>query len=215
MTKVLVFDFDGVILESNDIKTQAFAALFPEYPEHHEAIRAHHLDNVGISRFEKFRFIYENLLCKPLDEEESQRLGQHFSELCFSKVLSCPFVPGAREALKVLAPCFPLYVASGTPEDELLEIVRARGLSQYFRGVYGSPREKSTLLRLIMSQEGVSPAQVLFIGDGESDYLASQAVGVPFFARVRASMQQRWRTLGVVGSPDLKDLPARVNEASL
>ena len=37
-TKAIIFDFDGVILESMDVKARAFAFLFREYPEYTEKI---------------------------------------------------------------------------------------------------------------------------------------------------------------------------------
>ena len=57
--KAIALDFDGVILESAVIKTQAFSGVFENYPEHLEAIINHHLNNVGVSRYEKFKYIYK------------------------------------------------------------------------------------------------------------------------------------------------------------
>ena len=127
MIGAIVFDFDGVILESADLKTVAFVEMFADRPEHQDAIRAHHLENLGISRYEKFRWIYANLFHEPLTEQRSAELGQQFSNLVFDKVLACPFVPGARQALDALHGTRPLYVASGTPHDELLRIIDHRG----------------------------------------------------------------------------------------
>ena len=50
MWSAIVFDFDGVILESLDIKTRAFAALFDGFPDHTEQIAGYHLNNLGVSR---------------------------------------------------------------------------------------------------------------------------------------------------------------------
>src|SRR5688500_11624263 len=71
----VIFDFDGVILESANIKTEAFLTLFADHTEHREAIRGYHVRNVGISRFRKFEWIYSELLKTPLCEAESIRLG--------------------------------------------------------------------------------------------------------------------------------------------
>ena len=45
--RAVVFDFDGVIIESGDIKTEAFLELFAAYPEHLPAIKRHHLDHLA------------------------------------------------------------------------------------------------------------------------------------------------------------------------
>lgn len=82
MKKAIVFDFDGVILESMDVKTRAFRDLFEDYPEHNDEIVRFHLDNGGMSRFEKFRIIYRDILSLPLSESEFERLSTKFSARC-------------------------------------------------------------------------------------------------------------------------------------
>src|SRR5688572_19058444 len=140
--RAVVFDFDGVILESADVKTDAFVELFAHLPpEQVEAVRRHHLDNMGISRFKKFAWIYENLVGRALADAESQALGVRFSELALARILAAPFVGGADAALAALAARYPLFVASGTPQEELDLIVDRRGLRRYFREVWGTPTE--------------------------------------------------------------------------
>src|SRR5688500_2811176 len=100
----VAFDFDGVILESSDIKTEAFVELFA----HHgaavaEGVREHHLARLGVSRFRKFEWIYEHLLGRKITDEESAELGDRFNALVIRRVLDCPMVRGAREALAALA----------------------------------------------------------------------------------------------------------------
>lgn len=60
----IFFDFDGVILESVDIKGWAFGKLFENYPQHVDEIVAFHFANGGMSRFDKFRYIYKKYLKK-------------------------------------------------------------------------------------------------------------------------------------------------------
>ena len=59
MLKAILFDFDGVLVESVDIKTKAFAKLFEnEGPEIVNKVVEYHLANGGVSRFKKFDYIY-------------------------------------------------------------------------------------------------------------------------------------------------------------
>ncbi len=124
MIRAAVFDFDGVIAESTDIKTEAFRRLFDgdeRAVEYHEA-------NMGVSRYDKFRHITTEILGRTYTPEDERRLGERFSELVVDEVVRCPFVPGARELLERLAGELPLFVASATPEDEVRRIVSLRGL---------------------------------------------------------------------------------------
>jgi phosphoglycolate phosphatase-like HAD superfamily hydrolase len=209
--RAIVFDFDGVVLESADVKTDAFVELFAAHgPEIAAQVKAHHLANLGISRFKKFAWIYEHLLGRAITDDESKALGDRFSALALEKILVAPFVPGAEAALAALAARWPLFVASGTPDDELKLIVDRRGLAPRFREVHGTPREKPEILRDLMARHGLATHETLFIGDGASDHKAAVATGVEFLARDTPALHDHWTQLGVRRAPDLAGLPALV-----
>jgi phosphoglycolate phosphatase-like HAD superfamily hydrolase len=206
--KAVVFDFDGVILESAEVKTDAFVELYAAHgPAVVEQVRAHHLANLGISRFKKFAWIAEHVLRTPLSDAASAALGVRFSDLALAKVLAAPFVPGAEAALPALAKLgLPMFVASGTPVDELRMIVERRGLAAWFAEVHGAPREKPEVLGDLMARHALAPAQVLFIGDGMSDYNAARAATTQFLARDTPALHDEWVALGVRRAPDLVGL---------
>jgi len=207
---VLVFDFDGVILESADIKTRAFRELFSVYSDKIDAIVAYHEANAGISRFQKFRHIYQHLLNKSLSPEEEQELGERFASLVVEEVMQCSFVPGALEFLQTCAGTYPLFVASGTPEDELHRLVVARGLAGLFRGAYGSPKTKTAILEEILTMTRIPRTSLLFIGDGFSDYEAAKATGVTFIGRAKPGRPHFFEGLGVPVIADLFELERRL-----
>ncbi len=212
MLKGIVFDFDGVILESVDIKTQAFIELFQDYPAHLDRIVKLHLDNGGMSRFEKFEIIYRDYLRMPVDEALLKQLGKSFSELVYDKMLNCPFVPGAEKFLNARAREFPLFVVSGAPEDELRAIVERRNLARLFQRIYGSPRKKSETLAEIMAMNNWRSGEIVFIGDALGDYASAHQLEVPFIGRVLrgvANLSPRDGVLAVVG--DLRELDAHWN----
>lgn len=207
----VVFDFDGVILESADVKTEAFVELYAHHGDHVvHRVREHHLANLGISRYKKFAWIAEHVLRQPLSDADSQALGARFSELALEKVLAAPFVAGADRSLDALCEAgrgLPLFVASGTPHDELQMIVERRGLHRVFREVHGAPREKPEILRDLLKRLELTPEQMLFIGDGMTDYKAAVAVGCHFLARTTPALHDDWVQLGVRYEPDLRRLP--------
>ena len=98
MIRAIVFDFDGVLVESVEVKTRAFARLFAgETPEAVERIVTYHRQHGGISRFEKFETIYRDLLKRPLSEEIFHALCEQFSRLVVEEVVAAPWVEGALE----------------------------------------------------------------------------------------------------------------------
>ena len=211
--RAVVFDFDGIILESVDVKTRAFVALFADRPEHADEIRRLHLDNAGMPRYEKFERIHRDILGLPLDEEQSARLGRDFGALIRAEMLSCDFVAGAPELLERLAASYPLYVASATPEGEMREIVGERGLAHFFTEVYGSPSTKADILQRILDENDFEPGEVVFVGDALSDYKAAVTVGAMFVGRVLPDGDVVFPSDGVTMTvPDLIELDRRWHE---
>lgn len=181
---VIVLDFDGVILESVGIKGAAFRALFAQYPQHQDRIEQFHYDNSGMSRYEKFAWIYRDLLRRPLTAETVAVLDRQFGDAVASALRTCPFVAGAREFIERRATDgYRLCIASGTPEPELRVIVNDRGLTPFFSAVYGAPRTKAALLQTIADESDVPVDALLFIGDGRQDCEAAMEVGASFIAR--------------------------------
>lgn len=203
MVKAIIFDFDGVIIESAGIKTEAFRKLFCDYPDLVDEIVAYHLKYQGISRYVKFRHIYKDILKKGLTKDIEEKLGRRFSELVLEEVLKAPFVAGAKKFLEENNGRFQLFVASGTPEGELLDIVSARGLTEYFKGIYGSPKEKADIIRSIRDGCGFSDDEIVYIGDSESDLVAAEKAGVAFIERDARALS---RPASRRGHPVVRDL---------
>jgi HAD superfamily hydrolase (TIGR01549 family) len=182
--RLVILDFDGVILDSVGIKTEAYHDLFLDHPRELDRIMEYHLANLGTSRFEKIRYVYHTILGKELPPEEFEALLRRYADLVLAKVLQAPFIPGAPEFLERFHRRLPLFVVSGTPEDEIRFIVRERGLDRFFRGVYGSPRGKTDYIHEILAATGVEPGRALYVGDAPNDLHAAEAAGIRFAGRV-------------------------------
>ena len=203
----IIFDFDGVIVESGDIKTNAFADLYQSYGDSivKEVVRYHKL-NGGLSRYKKFRYFQQYLLKKqPLTQDEEDKLDETFSRLVVEAVIASDSVPGADEFIQIEASRIPLFIASGTPETELNTIVTRRGLDPYFTEVRGSPKLKETLIAEILSAHDLTPERVLMIGDALIDYQSAQVNNLAFLGRVRIGDQNPFPEY-VKTVPDLKSL---------
>ncbi|CAK0778260.1 HAD family hydrolase [uncultured Gammaproteobacteria bacterium] len=201
----LVFDFDGVILESADLKTQVFAELFRHKADHLPAILDLHQRLGGVCRYRKFDMIHRDILRWPLDEIERQQLGQRFAALVAASIDACPFVPGALEFLIEWAGRTPMFVASGTPDDELRSIVRRRGLERFFVEVHGSPRQKPEIINDLLQRHGLAASEVVFIGDSQTDYQAAHETGLRFVGRRTVGAKASFPA-EVTGLPDLTGL---------
>ncbi|MGA2917104.1 HAD family hydrolase [Methanoregula sp.] len=192
MIDTVILDFDGVILESVSVKTDAFRSLFSFVPDHVDEIIEYHLSHGGVSRFDKFRFIYHDLLKKDLSEEQFNFLSEEFAKLVYNGVLTSPYVNGAMPFLEKNHQRFHLFVVSATPEEELISIIRTRGIAHYLQGVYGAPRKKEDCIRHILSERGITSDSALFVGDSPNDLEAAQKTGVHFIGRVRPGDTDRF-----------------------
>lgn len=185
--QAIFFDFDGVILDSVNVKTEAFAAMFHQYGSKvQRQVVDFHLANGGMSRFKKFEHYYKNLLHRDVSQNELVLLGDKFTELSLQGVIDSPFMPGALETLKLLSftktPCF---IVSGTPHDEIKHIIQQKDLSAYFLEVHGSPKVKSVIVSELICKYNFTSSSCLFIGDAMSDYRAAQETGLKFLGIVK------------------------------
>ncbi|MFQ5787435.1 MAG: HAD family hydrolase [Thermodesulfobacteriota bacterium] len=184
MIKVIFFDFDGVIVESVDIKTNAFAELFEqEGGDIVKKVVDYHLKNTGVSRYEKFRYIYEEILNSPLTENEFKILCDKFANLVVESVIKAPYVKGIKEFLENYSARYKCFVVSATPQKEIEEIIQKRNISHFLKAVYGAPTKKSDAVKEVRMQENIDSHDAVYIGDALSDYEAATSNAVKFIAR--------------------------------
>lgn len=185
MIKAVIFDFDGVIVESIDIKTAAFAKLFER--EGRKAVKKvveYHLANAGVSRYEKFRHIYREILKRDLSKNEFKKLCDRFASLVVESVVRAPYVKGAYQFLKKHAAKYKFFVTSATPQEEIEEIIKKRSIADFFSAVYGAPTMKSDAVKYILKKKGLRPSSIVYIGDALSDYKVAQDNHINFIARI-------------------------------
>lgn len=179
--KAFIFDFDGVLADSVEVKTEAFARLFEDFgPEIQAKVIEHHRKNGGMTRKEKFAHYYQNYLKKSLDHGEMERLCSAFANLVVDNVVRASEIPGAENFLKKWHNTVKCFVVSATPDDEIKEIVKRRGIDIYFHEILGSSCSKSDNVKCLLNKYELAPRQCLFFGDAESDYSAATTSGVDF-----------------------------------
>ena len=182
------FDFDGVLADSVEIKTKAFAKLFEPYGKDIvRRVMTHHRAHGGVTRKDKFRYYYKEFLNSPLNEKEVERLCQKFSSLVVDTVVSSPEIPGAENFLKKWYERLPCFVISATPDEEIVTIVKQRGFKNYFQEILGSSRTKKKHMEIILKKYNLTPQKCIFFGDAETDYLAAMAHNVIFIGIVPGS----------------------------
>ena len=189
MIKNIIFDYDGTIADSVNIKTEAFAELYRNYGKDIESkVVEYHLNNGGVSRFDKFKYYHKEFLNIDLDESKIQELAQKFSKLVIDKVLNAPYIPGAYEFISNNYKKYEMFISTATPTDEIKEILGRKNLTQYFKNIYGSPESKIDHVQQIITQNNYLRNETVFIGDSDFDKEAAENNGI-YFIQVNSGEQ--------------------------
>jgi phosphoglycolate phosphatase-like HAD superfamily hydrolase len=171
---------------------------------------AHHSYHAGISRVRKIQHYHSTFLHQPLSPEGLALWVGRYSDLVEDQVVAAPAVLGVEAFLQAASARLPLFVISGTPQEELQRIVSARGWDGCFTEVHGSPRLKADIIDDIVLRTNVNLRRVLFVGDAMTDFDAAADRGVAFLGRVAPHHDNPFPP-GTEIVEDLTDLSRRVS----
>jgi beta-phosphoglucomutase-like phosphatase (HAD superfamily) len=181
--RLIFWDFDGVVKESVNIKTEAFAELFVKHGNDIvEKLTAHHISNGGMSRYKKIP-LYASWAGLTLDESQVIQYSNKFSELVVNKVINADWVPGVEEVLRSNFSKQKFVLISATPDDELKFIVESLNLTNCFDLIFGSSISKSDAMLKSLNLLNENPKNCLMIGDALADYEASKINNIEFILR--------------------------------
>lgn len=194
---VYIFDCDGVILDSNQLKIDAMEVALLNIISDSEKVTLcvdYFRHNFGRSRFHHVDvFIEKYLLLDEADIEKTKHsILSAYSSQCKTLYLSANITPGFIELIEKLQGT--KYVASGSEQEELREVFHARGLDKYFTGIYGSPTKKTELVSNILQIADTNNA--IMLGDAISDFEAAEENEIDFigylpFSNVKEAMIER------------------------
>lgn len=178
---VYIFDCDGVILDSNQLKIDAMHNALSALVNDAAQVKAcidYFRNNFGRSRFHHIDIFIEQFLL--LDKNKAAEIKQSildvYSTECKSLYLQAKLTPGFIDFITQLNG--KKFIASGSEQQELREVFSVRGLDEYFNGIYGSPVKKSDLVANILDETKASNA-VMF-GDAVSDLEAANINNINF-----------------------------------
>ena len=181
--KIVFWDFDGVIKDSVKVKSIGYEKLFSSFgQEVVQRVNQHHELNGGVSRFAKIP-LYLSWAGQTPKPEKVKNYCDKFSKLVQQAVIDSPWVPGVKEYLKSnhTLQCFILI--TGTPQEEIEQILIALKIADLFREVHGAPKTKTAVVSDVLKRLDFNSKQALVIGDSETDFEAAQKNGVTFLLR--------------------------------
>ncbi len=187
MIRGIAFDFDGTLVDSNDIKLQTFYEVTkPHDPTGSTVARIlkqfPNKDRYGLFHAIIREFVTKNQIENTKDLETlAVKWAEDYTFRCERAIENCEEVSGTSETLQWLSEQrLPTFINSRTPTTALKRLVTLRSLHSFFSEIYGAPATKSENLRRILSQSQAQPKEILFVGDSEDDREAALEVGCHF-----------------------------------
>lgn len=153
--KIILWDFDGVIIDSNEIREYGFNQVLKEYSikQKQDLISFHRL-NGGLSRYVKFRYFFKEILKKPISESEVNILANQFSLIMRERLADTSLI--IPETIKYIEELFNLnkemHIVSGSDNNELIELCSKINVDNFFKTINGSPTPKNELVSKIITK---------------------------------------------------------------
>lgn len=189
--QTIIFDCDGVLVDSNVVKGQVFYDVAKKYGEPiAKTFYNYYMENAGISRFEKLRYLHEDLLSgKHLEKKESDL--QEIKEILAQRIHDYVLTTDTVDFLQSLKNHnIKLFVSSGTEEQELIKLLQVKKIDHFFVDIYGSPDKKDVHVKKV--KEKVGENSILFVGDSQSDYEVSHRTQLDFMFMSSYSEFKEW-----------------------
>ena len=178
----IIWDFDGVIVDSNHIRENGFRHIFSRYSEQQISnLLEYHNNTGGVSRLIKIKYFYHNILRLQLSSKDLQQYGDRFKRYMLTHLKDKSII--IDEIVEFVASTqseYSHYICSGSDGSELREICQHLGLANYFKAIEGSPPSKQKLLYEMLKNYSLDSKKCIYVGDSIIDMEASEACGVRF-----------------------------------
>lgn len=179
----VIFDCDGVIIDSNKIKTEAFKEVLKKYPNQLvEKLIKYHKHNGGISRKIKFQYFFDNIMKLKNNKNLIKDSLLKFEKIIFQKLLNAKYIKGVLNFIYFLKKNkVKIFIVSGGLEQELQKIFKCRNKKLYFNDILGSPKTKEINVAHLIKKYSLNTKKGLFFGDSRIDYQVAKKFKIDFF----------------------------------
>jgi len=182
-TKIIIFDFDGVLADTIKIKGDVFFEIFHEYGRKVQIYaRNYHFSNIGLSREYKFIEILnysKSKISKKILKEKNLEFISIYNrfkkKIKINKILSKFIINNQNRYI--------YYIASAAPKKEIIDILKYNKLEKIFSGIYGSPiKKEDSIKKILIDNNFIKRKNLIFIGDSIYDHLVAKKLNINFIA---------------------------------
>ena len=193
MLKNILWDFDGVIVDSSSIRDYGFQKIFENFnPKDVDKLIAYHKLNGGLSRFHKIEYFFKAILKQEISKEEILNYAENFTQIMRKSLCDKKYL--IQETLDFIKQNFKKYVfhiVSGSEHNELNFLCQKLEIDKFFESINGSPTPKKELIKDLMNHYSYTPQETILIGDSINDYEAANANHIDFYGYNNTSLKQQ------------------------
>ena len=184
MIKTILWDFDGVILDSMKIRDLGFVEIFKNQPKNLvDKLLDYHNENGGLSRYVKIKYFYNELLGKEISQEKIQKYADAFSKVMLEKLGDKNLlINNSVDFIIKNHKNYNFHIVSGSDGKELNVLCKRLEIAHYFLTIQGSPTHKNILVQNLMIQNSYDTKETCLIGDSINDYNAADNSDIYFLA---------------------------------
>ncbi len=180
--KTIVFDCDGVLLNSNKVKVSAYynvAKRMGGSDAQAQAFVDYHIEMGSFPRNGKIKYYLEHIINETETPALMQQYLDTFDAILDESLMECEQAAGLLD-LKSHTKDAKWMVLSGGDQAGLRNIFMRRALTQHFEcGIFGGPDIKEDVLAREKANGNIQlPA--LFVGDSKYDHQSSTGAGLDF-----------------------------------
>ena len=183
MIKNILFDFDGVILDSMPIRDYGFKKIFEDFDDNLvNKLLEYHNQNGGLSRYVKIKYFYNKLLKQEILEEKITNYADNFSKIMKTELVDKRYlIADTLKFIKENYKKYNLHIVSGSDEKELKYLCKELGIDSFFQSINGSPTHKNKLVEDVLVINKYMESETILVGDSINDYEAAKTNNLNFY----------------------------------
>lgn len=176
MIKVIFWDFDGVLMDSNAVRDVGFERVLSEFPkEQVDQLLAFHQANGGLSRYVKFRYFFEEIRNESITDDEILIWAERFSLIMKELLVNTKLlIDETLSFVKENQGKYIMHITSGSDQNELRYLCQSMGIDHLFTSIHGSPKPKKELVKELIEMHEYRQEECVLIGDSYNDYEAAR-----------------------------------------
>jgi HAD superfamily hydrolase (TIGR01549 family) len=178
----MVFDFDGVIIDSTEVKVDEYRNLFSQFTKNeatlNEIINIYR-NSAGIPRETTLKKVFKEVLGKTLSNQEVENLSLDYSKQIFQRLEAIEPLKGFLEYLTIHKK-INKHIISGAPNSDVSYLIKKLNITKHFKSIKGGPLNKKNEITNIRKLAKVKAKDIVYFGDQNNDYIAAKSAGVGF-----------------------------------